>query len=360
VFLCGQLVFACVFITMSVMFAQNTTYMNNRPWGYDQADALYARIPDQASFEKLRDIMARNPNVVSISGSTHHVGKGHEATVLHFPDRDYEVDQLSVDAKYFETLGLELLEGRTFHDFDGSDLNTVLVNESLAKTLGGNAIGQVFRIDTIQHEVIGIIKEFHSYTFDLPIKPTIFKVAIKADYRFLSLKARSGTEIEVYKTLQAGWSELFPEIPFDGGLQQDVWGFYYEQIAIYAVVWKVFAFLAVSLATLGLYGLVRLNVEGRTKEFSIRKVLGAGSKNISVSVSSPYLTLVMVGLLVGAPLGQWLGAWLIDFANEYHMPIDFSGVSIAVLIMILVILATLSTQIRKVLVANPVEGLKVE
>jgi ABC-type antimicrobial peptide transport system permease subunit len=288
------------------------------------------------------------------------VGKSHQPTVLHFPDRDYEVDQIAVDARYFETLGLELKDGRGFNDFEGSDRQAVVVNETFAKTIGSDAIGTSFRIDTVQYEVVGVLKEFHSYTFNQRIRPTIFKVADKSDYRYLTLRVRSGSEIEVYRSLQAGWSDLFPEMPFEGGLQQDVWGFYYEQLGIYKLVWRIFAFLAISLALLGLYGLVRLNVEGRTKEFSIRKVLGAGLLHISGSVVNQYMILFIVALVIGAPLGQMAGTWLLNFSQSYHMPITLSGVSIAVAIMVFVLLATVSTQINKVLKANPVDGLKVE
>jgi putative ABC transport system permease protein len=298
--------------------------------------------------------------VVSIAGSAHHIGRSHKSTVLHFPSRNYEVDQLDVDTKYLETMGLQLKEGRWFNDYEGSDQNAVVINETLANTLGGNPIGQVFQIDSVQFEVIGVLNEFHSYAFSQSVRPLIFKLAEKADYRFLAVKARSGSELNVYKVLQAGWTELFPEIPFEGGLQQDVWGFYYQQIGIYKLVWRVFAFLAITLATLGLYGLVRLNVEGRMKEFSVRKVLGAGFKNISASVINQYVSLFIIALCVGAPLGYWAGSWLIEFTDEYHMPITFTGASIAVVITALVLAMTMFTQILKVVKSNPINGLKVD
>lgn len=360
VFLCFQLVFACVFITMSVMFTQNTDYLSERSWGYNQANALYAAVPDQPSFDNLSAIMAQHPDVVSISGSVHHIGKNHKSTVLHFPDRNFEVDELSVDARYFETLGLELKEGRFFHDFEGSDRNAVVINETLAKTMGEKPIGQVFQIDTVQYEVVGVVKEFHSYQFSQTVRPLIFNVADKTDYRFLTLKANSGSELNVYRALQAGWTELFPDVPFDGGLQQDIWGFYYQEIGIYKLVWRAFAFLAITLATLGLYGLVRLNVEGRTKEFSIRKVLGAGLKNISANVLNQYLVLFGFALVIGAPMGYSLGAWLIEFSNEYHMPITFSGAGIGVVITSMVLFTTVFTQVWRVIKTNPLHGIKVE
>ncbi|MDZ7650353.1 MAG: ABC transporter permease [Cytophagales bacterium] len=298
-------VFACVFITMSVMFTQNTDYMSKRSWGYNQADGLYAMVPDQSSFEQLSGIIGQHPDVLSISGSTHHIGRNHKSTILHFPERNYEVDQLSVDANISKLWDLQLKDGRLFNDYEGSDQHAVVINETLAKTLGGNPIGQVFQIDSIQFEVIGVLNEFHSYSFSQTVRPLIFKVADKAEYRFLTVKARSGSELNVHKALQARWTQLFPEIPFEGGLQQDVWGFYYHEIGIYKLVWRVFALMAIMLATLGLYGLVRLNVEGRTKEFSIRKILGAGLKNISISVVKQYISLFHYRAL------RWSTTWLL-------------------------------------------------
>jgi putative ABC transport system permease protein len=237
----------------------------------------------------------------------------------------------------------------------------VVVNENFVANMAWeNPIGQQFRIDSIQYEIVGVVKDFHNYSFAKLVKPIIFTVADKEDYRYLSLKVKAGSELKTHETLQKNWAKLFPEIPFEGGHQEDVWGFYYSELRIYDLVWKVVAFIAVSLATLGLYGLVRLNVEGRTKEFSIRKVLGAGVKNITASIINQYMMLFTVAIVVGAPLGYWFAKWLIEFANTYHMPITFSSVSIAVIIIVVVLLTTVSTQVWKVLKSNPVNGLKTE
>ena len=361
VFLGFQLIMACTFITCSVMFTQNNSYLAKRPWGYNEQETLFASVPDRAAYEKLNALMSQDPDVISTSGSTHHIGKSHKTTILHFPDREYEVDQLSVDARYFETMGLHLQEGRGFKDHEGSDKQAVVVNELLIKNMGWeNPIGQQFRIDSLQYEVVGVVKDFHNYSFSKQVRPIIFTVAEKDGYRYLAMKVKSGSEIKTHKALQENWAKLFPEIPFEGGLQEDVWGFYYQEIGIYDLVWKVFAFIAVLLSTLGLYGLIRLNVEGRTKEFSIRKVLGAGLKNIAATITNQYRILFSVALIFGAPLGYAFGKWLIEFAYPYHMPITLTPVAIAVVIMILVLLFTVSTQVRKVLKANPVDGLKVE
>jgi len=366
VFLCMQLVLACVFITCAVMFTRNSTYLANRSWGYNQDETLYATVPDQAAFEQLSALMAQHPDVLSISGSGDHLGKKHTTAVLHLPDREYEVDQLSVDATYFETMGLEVKEGRPFNDHDESDMQAVVVNEVFVKnilsTVNGreHPVGELFRIDSIEYEVIGVVKDFHSYSFSRAVRPTIFRVAEKEGYRYLSMKVRGGKEAETYQALQARWSQLFPEIPFDGGHQEDVWGNYFKAIGIHGIVWRVFAFIAVTLAGLGLYGLITLNVAGRAREFSIRKVLGAGLKNIAANISGQYVLLFVIALAIGAPVSYAIIKLILDAAYSYHIPVDLTGVVTALSILLVVLLLTVSSQIRKVLKANPVHGLKVE
>lgn len=361
IFLGFQLLLACILITCGVMFTQNSAYLAKRNWGYNPGAVLYAEVPDRLAYEQLQAVMARQPDVHALSGSAHHLGRTIAPAVLHLPDRDYEADQLSVDAHYFETLQIKLLEGRLFNDHEGSDRQSVVVNEVLAKNLGwSNPIGQSFKIDTVSYEVVGLVQDFHHDSFEKVVRPSFFKVAEPQDYRYLSMRVRTGSEASSYKTLQTQWIKLFPETPFQGGYQEDVWGNYFEEIGIHGEVWRVFATIAVLLACLGLYGLITLNVAGRVREFSIRKVLGASAKNLGANISTPYLFLFAVALIPAAPISYALVKLLFDSAYTYHMPIDYSGVTIAVVILILILLITVSTQIRKVVKANPVDGLKIE
>jgi hypothetical protein len=212
----------------------------------------------------------------------------------------------------------------------------------------------------VEYQVVGVVRDFHNYSFRNKVRPMIFTVAPEGEFRFLSMRVSPGSEMKTYESLKAGWAKLFPEIPFEGGLQQDVWGFYFEEISIYRLVWRVISFLAVALATLGLYGLVRLNVAGRTKEFSIRKVLGAGLKNLAGNIAGSYSLLLAVALGLGAPAGYLLSTWLIESTYVYHKPFSYMGVAIGIAIMLSVVSFTLATQVTAVVRANAVDGLKTE
>jgi ABC-type antimicrobial peptide transport system permease subunit len=360
-FLGVQLVIACILITSAVMFTQNTAYLSKRNWGYNQETVLYANVPDHASFEQLNAAMTQDPNVLSIAGSSHHLGRNHTTTVVQMPDRQYEVDQLSVDANYFETMGLRLQQGRVFKDNYASDKQAVVVNELFVKSTAlDTPIEHLLKIDSMQYVVVGVVSDFHNSSFSNKVRPTIFKVSNEEEYRYLTMKVRSGSEQQTYKALEAQWAKLFPETPFQGGFQEDVWGNYFVGLGIHATFWKVIAFIAVLLASLGLYGLVRINLAGRIKEFSIRKVLGAGIKNITAIILQQYSILIVVALIIGAPVSFILIKLLIESAYEYHMPVTYSGVIIAVTILMITVLTTISIQIRKVLKSNPVNGLKVD
>jgi putative ABC transport system permease protein len=358
-FLGFQLVLACVLITGAVIFTQNASFLYKKDWGYQQKSTLYVPVPDRSAFEQLQAKMVQHPQVLSISGSAHHLGKEVGSAVVHLPDRKYEVLQLGVDAHYFETMGLQLQAGRLFREHPDGDRQAVVVNELLVKTMNlQKPIGQLFRIDSTRYEVIGVVKDFNVHSFYDKMRPTLFKLASPNDYRFLSLRVKSGTEHETYQTLRAQWAALFPETPFGGGHQEDIFTWFYEDVARSERFFKAVAMVAVLLAGLGLYGLARLNISGRVKEFSIRKVLGADIRHMAAAILKQYALLTTVALLIGAPVSYLLVEAQLNSLYAYPMPMNPWGVVLAMVILVLVLVGVVSTQIGKVVKANPVEGLK--
>lgn len=361
IFLGFQLVLACVLIGSAVMFTQNGDFIAKEPWGYEPANILYARVHSELAFDQLKAVMEQNPNVLSASGSHQHIGKGHTTSIIELADRKYEVQELAVDATYFNTMGLKLKEGRVFNDHEGSDKQSVIVNESLVKSMMWQLpIGQQFKMDSVSYEVIGVAKDFNSYSFREQIQPLLFKIADKNDLNYLAIKTKTGTEVESYKSLQENWAKLFPEIPLEGGYQEDVWGGYFESLKIHGKFWRSIASIAILLAGLGLYGLVTLNVSGQIKEFSIRKVLGAQVKSITLIILKQYSLLFTLALLTGAPISYFLVKFLIDSAYKYHVPMNMSGVATAVIVLVAVLLTVVLIQVKRIAKSNPVTGLKVE
>jgi ABC-type lipoprotein release transport system permease subunit len=360
-FLSIQLILSCLLITCAVMFTQNSNYLTNRSWGYAQHQVLYVSVPDYTAFEKLKAAMLQNPDVVSVAGARDHLGKKHTSTVVHLPNRPFEVDELAVDPGYVQTMGLQLATGQDFKKDYETDKQRLLVNDLFVKKLAlKNPVGAVVKIEGLPYQIAGIVKDFHSYDFSTKVNPTIFRVAEKETYRYLTIHVRPGTEHKTYQAVQSHWSQLYPELPFEGGYQEDVWNYYYQEIASHSRFWIVIACIAVVLTSLGLYGLVKLNIAGRIKEFSIRKILGASVRSLADNVTRQYLILLAITLSLAAPLSYVLMNVLFDSTYEYHVPITYAGVLLAVFLLVLVVLTTLSIQIVKVIRANPIQGLKTE
>lgn len=359
-FLGVQMILAFVFITMAVMFKQNSDFQAKRPWGYNQNGVLYVGVPDQSAYDQLLAAMEQNPNVQSVSGSGDHLGKSISSAVASLTDRSYDIQRMLVDANYFETLGIPMASGAVFND-QPMATKQVVVNELFVKsTLLNEAIGHLFKIDSTQYQIIGVVKDFHAFNFYHQVRPMVFQAATKADYRFMSMRVNPGTELAVYEDLRENWMALFPETPFQGGEQIDLWARFYADLAQMKRFTRTVAFIAIILAALGLYGLVSLNVSGRIKEFSIRKILGAGLLNISRSIGRQYLLLMVVALLLGAPLAYIMNIGLVKMMFAYPLPHGHWSVGLAFVMLVLVMLMVIATQIRKVSRSNPARGLRAE
>ncbi|MCE7994852.1 MAG: FtsX-like permease family protein [Roseivirga sp.] len=359
-FLGVQMILAFVFITMAVMFKQNSDFQAKRPWGYNQNGVLYVGVPDESAYDQLLAAMEQNPNVESVSGSGDHLGKSISSAVVSFADRSYDVQRMLIHANYFETLGIPMASGAIFNDQPGAT-KQVVVNELFVKnTLLDEPIGHLFKIDSTQYQIIGVAKDFHAFNFYYPMKPMVFQAAAKADYRFISMRVTSGSELAVYEDLKENWANLFPESPFQGGEQIDLWAKFYADLAQMKRFTRTVAFIAIMLAALGLYGLVTLNVSGRIKEFSIRKILGAGLLNISRSIGRQYLLLMVVALLLGAPLAYIMNIGLVKMMFAYPLPHGHWSVALAFVLLVFVMLMVIATQIKKVSRSNPAKGLRAE
>ncbi len=356
-----QLVLSCMFITCAIMFTQNSQYLANRSWGYNEDQSLYAQVDDLTEYKLLKSALSQEAAITGISGSKHHIGETSHSTLIQLAGQDYEVDQLEVDANYLNVMDITLLNGRMFHSDPNSDKYSVIVNEQFAnKIFNGEALEQGFKLDSNRYTIIGIAKDFHTYNFEKAIAPTFFTLADPTDFRFLSMRVKEGRRSDAYQSLQKIWSDLFPETPFLGGYQEDVWGMYFVEIGIHGKVWRGIASIAIILASLGLYGLVTLNVSGRVKEFSIRKVLGAGIKDLWKNMLHHFLWLFIIALIIGAPLSYYLTDLILDAAYKYRVPSTVNVALIAVAILFSVLLLVVATQLSRVRKSNPVEGLQTE
>ncbi len=361
VFLVIQFVIACIGITGGVMFSQNSHYQAGRDWGYNPESILYAKIDQPSDFQALESSFAKNPVIEGIAGAADHMGKQNMQAVIQLPDQQIEVRKLAVGEKYLENLDLNFVQGRSFLPNSKGDDKSIIINTTLAEKLNVDEVpGFSVRMDSTNYTVVGIVEDFHFYNFYYPMRPFIFTLAQPEDYQWITLKARDGEEDAVFNEMKTTWEELFPTIPFEGGYQEDVWVGFFEELFIQIEFTTAVSIISAIIAALGLYGMVRLNIAGRAKEFSIRKVLGALSIDLARSIFRQYILLALLAIVMGAPLSYYLVRSLIVLMFPGQEGIGLLSVGVAVGILLLVLVAVIASQTWKVSKSNPVQGLRVE
>lgn len=155
------------------------------------------------------------------------------------------------------------------------------------------------------------------------------------------------------------WQKMAPGQPFDFYFMDDSFEETYEAEQRLGQIFITFTILAIIVASLGLFGLSAFNAEKRAKEIGIRKVLGASVRQITLKLSSDFLKLVIVSIILATPVAWYVMAgWLQDFTYRIDVPewVFVLAAALAVSISIL----TISFQSIKAALANPVKSLRSE
>lgn len=359
-FLAIQLALGCVGISFAVIFDQNSRYQEKRSWGYEQDHLLYAELHDPEAFDLLKQRLVQEPDVLSVSGSRDHFSKSNQRTILKRPDKEYEVMEVGVGESYLMTMGLGLSDGRMFREME-SESRSIIVNEEFIRNLAlEDPLGKQIKKDSTLYNIVGIVPNFHFYNFYYEQEPLFFTKVDEEEFKFLTLNVVAGSKGEMFDKLQKHWSELYPEIPFSGGFQEDSWIGFYEQLDVMQRFSRAIAAVFIILACLGLYGLISLNISGRIKEFSIRKTLGAEFSHLSRQIFKQYYLIFGIAVALGIPLGHTLNKAMLDMMFPDPRPFGYSGSIIGAILLLFVLGLVVLTQVRKVTSYNPVVGLKDE
>ena len=360
-FLTFQFILSLIAIICGIIFVKNVDYQKGRDWGYDQDQIYVLQVPDGESYRMLKNEIIQSPSVSSVTGSANHLGRSHNLAVIDKDDKKYEVRRLNVGADYIEAMGLRLTDGRDFNRNLKTDEQSVIVNETFVKNIGWeNIINNTFIYDSAEYSIIGIVEDYHYNGFWQTIEPAILIMVPDDDYRFVLAQISGGTAIETTAYFEKVWKEAMPDLPFTGFFQDTVFDGYFTNIAGHGKLMVFTAILAIILSCLGLFGLVSLNVAAKKKDFSIRKVLGAGVLEMAKGVNQQYIWILLIASIIGAPASYYLMKTLLDSVYKYHIPVEYSTIATGVIAIFVIALITVSALVVKVIRDNPADALRTE
>lgn len=279
------------------------------------------------------------------------------------------IQNWTVDHDFVETMGMELVEGRDFDLSRATDSAAVIINEEAARQWGfDDPIGQ--RLETFtampgedgeapsaSFTVIGVVKDFHFESLKDRVSP--LGLFVGASTGNLSLRLRGQDVGELLAKAEAKWDAFAPTQPFAYSFLDERFASMYQQEQRIGRIFAIFAGLAIFIACLGLFALAAFMAEQRTKEISIRKVLGATVGQIMLLLSGDFLKLVGIALVVAVPVA-WLAMsrWLEDYA--YRVELNVWIFAVAGLLAMGIALLTVSSQSLRAAHTNPSEALRNE
>jgi putative ABC transport system permease protein len=270
----------------------------------------------------------------------------------------------NIDYDYIPTMGMEMSEGRNFSVEFGSDSSAIIINETTAKLIGGeNLIGKkIYANDgnpgqSTPMTIVGVVKNFNFESLRENVGPLSFKLGNNKWVTAFKIEASDASDL--ITNIEDKWKEMAPGMPFSYDFLDESFDKMYRTEQRIGKVAMSFAFLAILIACLGLFGLATYMAEQRTKEIGVRKVLGATVPSIVSLLSQDFIKLVLIAAIIAFPLAWWaMNSWLEEFA--YRINIGWWVFLIAGLSAIFIALATVSYQAIKAAIANPVKSLRTE
>ncbi len=263
-----------------------------------------------------------------------------------------------IDEDYLETLGIELIAGRNFDKSVATGRQAAIVNEELVKQLGlTDPIGKRFSRFGELTEIIGVVKDFRFDNMKERVRP--LAMFFGKSNTIISVKANTADMPGLLDAIEGKWSQFAPNLAFRYAFMDDTFAQMYDNVRRIKIIFTSFAFLAILVACLGLFALSAYIVEQRSKEMSIRKVLGASFQGIYGMLTQKFIFMILSSLVLATPVAYYLlSNWLKDY--EYKIDIGWQSFALAGFMATAMALSTVSYHAIKSARINPATTLKGE
>jgi len=360
---------AILIVGMLIIFSQ-ISFLHNKDIGFKGDQVLV--IPLQTdkmteNFRSYKDIFLKNSNVLSISRSSYLPGDNPNQNMYKLEGSEEQLPlwNLEVDYDFFKTLDIKLLQGRLFDQEKESDsLTYFILNETAVRNLNienplqkrmGQYINQ--KGDLQFGNIIGVVKDFHIEGFNQEIRPMIMTISNQTWYA--SIKIANEDMASTIDFIEKEWNKLEPSHPFRYKFLDEKFGALLKQQDNFGTMFLFLTILAIIISAMGLYGLSSYTAEQRTKEISIRKVLGSSVGQIMKMLTKDFLKLVLIANIFSWPITYLLAKnWLSNFS--YQIDISILPFVFATLLSMIIALITVSSQAYIAANSDPVDALKYE
>ena len=352
-------------VIFALAFYFNSKYQKEYDLGYSYGSVIQVPLDNPDQFEPLKNVLAANSLFHSIAGTQQHVyTSSYKASARSEKQDGREIDVLNIGDDYFQTLDIRLIAGNAFERMSASDeKESIIVNEQFLRTfnLDGEGIGERIMLnDTTPVFIKGVVKDVYLRALFAPLSPVAFRYIPEGKYKILVASTSPETLVAANEEIKNEWKKLFPNQLYPGQLMEQRMVMVMEHFNGVVILYTFMGLVAIIMSVSGLYSLISLNLQKRTKELGIRKILGAPLAHMIVQSSKLFIIIMMVACIVGSLLGSVMVNAMMDSVWEYYVAVNTTILSLAISILLTISICTIGIKVAKVSVRKPVESLRYE
>ena len=363
-----QFVVSIALIASTFVVHKQLDYMRNKDLGFQKEQIVIIPIHGgglNLNYESVKNELMRHPNILSACATLRIPGTGFGSRPIR-PEGAAENESIHVsdhwvDHDFIDTYGLKIVDGRDFsRDYETDAAEAFLLNEAAVQKLGwDSAVGKRLVWNNAKHgAVIGVVEDFHYRSLHNAINPLVIHIQPRG-YLYISVRIKTEDVQQTLDFIRGQWQRFNSTYPFDYFFLDDHFDQLYKGEERLGKLFESFAFLAIFIACLGLFGLAAFSGEQRTREIGIRKVLGATVPNIVLLLSKEFLTLVLISNIVAWPIAFYaMNRWLRSFA--YRIDLGVGSFVLATILALIIAVITVSYQAVKAALANPIDSIRYE
>ncbi|WP_439482854.1 ABC transporter permease [Cyclobacterium plantarum] len=324
-----QFALSIAFVIAVLVVSNQIDFLMKKDLGFDKEQVLHLRIPqNQAQIKKesfkttldqqgfVQQVSMGNDALASSGLMTTYAEMQKDSNKVEIP-----VQMKHIDSDFLGVYNVNLLVGRNLRNVPGE----ILINQEMVKEMGfenpSDALGVALKVNDDEHLIVGVLPDFHSRTLREGILPLVMYHR-PVNSNVVSVKLNGKADLPQAKSTLDGISKSFfpnDELEFRF-LDESVNAFYQSEIKLQKIL-SMATIMAILISFLGLFALTSFTIAQKTKELSIRKVLGASIEELIMKLSKEYVILILLAFILGAaPAWYFLGHWLGDFQYRIDMP----------------------------------------
>lgn len=274
------------------------------------------------------------------------------------------VEQMFVDNSFLELMKFEFRRGAAFNE----DLNSVkeeqiIVNETFIRSMNWEEDQVLDRIVAIEGgvigRVIGVVADFNHSAVFREIQPFFFRYNPKR-FTIATLQVKTHDVFGTATKFESTWETLNELVPYEFSFLEDKLDDAYSSLRHQIKIFSFLSFLAVSIACLGLLGMVVFSMENKIKEIGIRKVMGASVNDLTFLLSRQFFKLMLIAALIALPLAFVFYEFMLGQIVFYHEPLGIFEIFMSFIALLVLGGGTIITQTLRAARINPVNNLRYE